>query len=89
MRTKLNESDIDRIVSKVIKENIDRDKILEIVDDVINRLKEHGMKYYIDLNKLNYNYPTEKYKRLSPVKRRDVELPKGVKVQSSYFPEDD
>ena len=89
MKNKLNESDIKRIISKVINEDVDRERMMEIVDDVVNRLKEHGMKYYFELNKLNHQYPTEKYKRLAPVKRKDVNLPKGVRVQSSYFPEDD
>jgi hypothetical protein len=89
MKNRLNESDIKRIISKVINEDVDRERMMEIVDDVVNRLKEHGMKYYLELNKLNHQYPTEKYKRLAPVKRKDVNLPKGVRVQSSYFPEDD
>lgn len=89
MKNRLNESDIKRIISKVINEDVDRERMMEIVDDVVNRLKEHGMKYYFELNKLNHQYPTEKYKRLEPVKRKDVKLPKGVRVQSSYFPEDD
>jgi hypothetical protein len=45
------------------------------------------MKYIIELNKLNYQYPTEKYKKFN-IKKNNFELPKGVKVQSSYFNED-
>jgi len=88
MRTKLTETDITRIVKKVINEELSREKINEIIDDVANRLREHGIKYYIELNKLNYNYPTEKYKRLEPQKRKDFELPKGIKVSKSTFPDE-
>ncbi len=88
MRTKLTETDITRIVKKVINEELSREKINEIIDDVANRLREHGIKYYIELNKLNYNYPTEKYKRLESPKRKDFELPKGIKVSKSTFPDE-
>ena len=54
MKTRLNESDINRIVKKIINEDVDRERMMEIVDDVVNRLKEHGMKYYLELNKLNF-----------------------------------
>ena len=69
MKPRLNESDINRIVKKIVSEDINREKMMEIVDDVVNRLKEHGMKYYYDLNELNFQYPTEKYKRMTPLKR--------------------
>lgn len=85
---RLTESDINRIVKKVINEDIDKDKMLEIVDDVVNRLKEHGMKYYRDLNELNFKYPTEKYKRLKSPSRKDFELPKGIRVSKSTFPDE-
>ena len=65
-----------------------RTKMLEIVDDVINRLKEHGMKYYRELDSLNFKYPTEKYKRLASPKRGEIELPKGVRVSKSTFPDE-
>ena len=54
MKTKLTESDITRIVKKVINEDLSKDKMIEIMDDVANRLREHGIKYYRELNKLNY-----------------------------------
>jgi len=66
MKNKLNEYDINRIVKKIINEDIDRTKMLEIVDDVINRLKEHGMEYYRELDSLNFKYPTERYKKPKP-----------------------
>jgi hypothetical protein len=85
---RLNEVDINRIVKKIINEDIDRTKMLEIVDDVINRLKEHGMEYYRELDSLNFKYPTERYKRLDPPKRGDIEPPKGVRVSRSAFPDE-
>jgi hypothetical protein len=57
-----------------------------LVDDVINRIKEHGIKYMMELNKLNYNFPVQKYKRIESQRPETFELPKGVKVKSSVFP---
>jgi hypothetical protein len=37
------------------------------------------------LNKLNFDFPTEKYKRVERPRRDNFELPKGVRVQSSVF----
>ena len=91
---RLTESDINRIVKKVINEDdkfvtgIAASERTELVDDVINRINEHGMKYIMALNKLNFNFPVEKYKRQDRVRRSDVVLPKGVRVQSSYYNED-
>ena len=64
MKTNLTETDITRIVKKIINEDVSKDKMIEIIDDVANRLREHGMKYYYELNKLNHQYPSERYKRL-------------------------
>jgi hypothetical protein len=58
------------------------------VDDVINRINEHGMRYIIELNKLNSDFPVEKYKRQDRPRRSDFELPKGIRVSKSIFPED-
>lgn len=88
MKTRLNESDINRIVKKIVNEDIDREKMMEIVDDVVNRLKEHGMKYYYELNELNFQYPTKKYKRIAPLKRGDIQPPPGVRVSKSAFPDE-
>lgn len=88
MRTRLNESDINRIVKKVINEEVEKDKMIEILDDVANRLREHGMEYYRKLNAFNHDFPTERYKRIPPVKRKDFELPKGIKVSKSIFPDE-
>jgi hypothetical protein len=91
---RIKESDIRRIVKKVVNESNDfvtgiaASERTELVDDVINRINEHGMKYIIQLNKLNSDFPVERYKRQDRVKRYDVNLPKGVRVQSSYYNED-
>ena len=91
---RIKESDIRRIVKKVVNESTDfvtgiaASERTELVDDVINRINEHGMKYIIQLNKLNSDFPVERYKRQDRVKRSDVNLPKGVRVQSSYYNED-
>ena len=91
---RIKESDIRRIVNNVINENNDyvrgiaASERTELVDDVINRINEHGIKYIIKLNKLNSDFPVERYKRQERVRKSDVVLPKGVKVQSSYFNED-
>ena len=94
MKTRLTERDINRIVKNVINEDNDfvtgvaASERTELVDDVINRINEHGMEYIIELNKLNHQFPVEKYKRQSRTRRTDFELPKGVKVSKSIFPED-
>lgn len=91
---RISESDIKRIVKKVINEDdtfvtgIAASERTELVDDVINRINEHGMKYIMALNKLNFDFPVKKYKRQDRVRRSDVVLPKGVRVQSSYYNED-
>ena len=85
---RLTESDIDRITKKIINESIDKDKMMEIVDDVVNRLKEHGMDYYRELNELNFKFPTEKYKRISPPKRGDIKPKPGLKISRSAFPDE-
>lgn len=94
MRKRITESEINRIVSKVVNENeydremihgISYNKTTELVDDVIMRIKEHGDDYIRELNKLNFNYPTQKYKRVERPRRDNFELPKGVRVQSSVF----
>lgn len=88
MKTRLNESDINRIVKKIINEDVDRERMMEMVDDVVNRLKEHGMKYYYELNKLNSQYPTEKYKRMAPPKRGEIEQRPGLRISRSVFPDE-
>jgi len=94
MKTTIKESDIKRIVNKVLNERdefvtgISASERTEMVDDVINRINEYGMKYIISLNKLNTEFPVERYKRQERPRRSDFELPKGIKVSKSTFPED-
>lgn len=93
MKNRITEKDIRRIVKNVINESddfvtgISASERTELVDDVINRINEHGKSYMMALNKLNMDFPTEKYKRQERVKRSDFELPKGVRVKSSHFPD--
>ena len=91
---RITESDIRRIIKNVVNENdgyvtgLAPSERTELVDDVINRINEHGMRYMDALKDLNSEVPVEKYKRQERIKRKDFELPKGVRVQSSYFSED-
>ena len=91
---RITESDIRRIIKNVVNENggyvtgLAPSERTELVDDVINRINEHGMRYIDALKDINSEFPVEKYKRPERIKRKDFELPKGVRVQSSYFSED-
>jgi hypothetical protein len=90
----LSNTQISKIIKKVINESDDfvtgvaASKRTELVDDVINRINEYGPEYMNALNSLNSEFPVERYKRMDKPRRSDFELPKGVKVKSSYFPED-
>ena len=94
MKNRITESDINRIVNRVVNEDMEDkelrfgvayNKQTELVDDVINRIKEYGEEYTRALNKFNFDFPTEKYKRVERPRRDNFELPKGVRVQSSVF----
>jgi uncharacterized protein YukJ len=91
---RLTESDLNRIVKKVINESndfvtgISASERTELVDDVINRINEHGNSYINALNELNFSFPVERYKRQERVRKSDIVLPKGVRVQSTYYSED-
>jgi hypothetical protein len=98
MKKRITESDINRLVNRIVNEDMEDtdlrfgvgyNKQTELVDDVINRIKEHGKEYIRELNKLNMEFPVEKYKRVPRTTRDTFELPKGVRVQSSIFPGDD
>lgn len=90
----LTNTQISKIIKRVINESDDfvtgvaASKRTELVDDVINRINEYGPEYMNALNSLNSEFPVERYKRMDKPRRSDFELPKGVKVKSSYFPED-
>jgi len=56
----------------------------EIVDEVVNRIGQYGEEYIQALNDLNSSFPVTKYKKIEP--SRSVEVPKGVKVQSTVYP---
>lgn len=89
---KLNEKDIEKLVTKIIKEdNIDCPRgglmfgnMPEIIDGVINRIKEHGDSYIEALNDLNNSYPVTKYKKINTPK--EVIHPEGVKVSKTVYP---
>ena len=92
---RLTENDIQRIVKRVIEEDNDFvtgpafSETTELVDDVINRIKEHGAKYIIQLTKLIFQFPVERTRRQQQTpKRSNFELPKGVKVSRSTFPDE-
>ena len=94
MIKRITETEINRIVKNIVNENedfvtgISASERTELVDDVINRINEHGTDYIVELNKLNSEFPVTRYKRQERTRRSDFELPKGVRVKSSIFPED-
>jgi hypothetical protein len=87
---RLNENDIENLVKKILKENErPRGGALyggrsEIVDEVVNRIGEYGDDYIYELEQLNSRFPSTKYKKINPPKT--VELPKGIKVKSTVYP---
>jgi hypothetical protein len=87
---RLNENDIENLVKKILKEdNRPRGGMLygkksEIVDEVVNRIGEYGDDYIYELEQLNNRFPSTKYTKISPP--TSVEIPKGVKVQSTVYP---
>lgn len=56
----------------------------ELVDDVINRIKEYGEEYIEQLQTLNSGFPSTKYKRVEP--ERNIVHSPGVKVRSTVYP---
>jgi hypothetical protein len=56
----------------------------EIIDEVINRIGQYGDEYIESLEGLNSAFPVTKYKKIEP--SRDIEIPKGVKIQSTVYP---
>ena len=55
----------------------------ELIQDVMDRVLEHGEDYIQALNALNSAFKSQKYKKLQSGMG---ELPKGVRVQSTYKP---
>ena len=87
---RLNENDIENLVKKILKEEErPRGGTLyggksEIVDEVINRIGEYGQEYISALGELNNKFPSTKYRTISsPI---NIQIPKGVKVQSTVYP---
>jgi len=56
----------------------------EIIDGVINRIGQYGDEYIESLEGLNSAFPVTKYKKIEP--SRNIEVPKGVKIQSTVYP---
>lgn len=89
---KLNEDDIEELVKKILKESkyprggIVYGDLSEIIDEVINRIKEYGDEYFKQLETLNSRFPVTKYKRIEPPTKKEFELPPGVKVKSTVYP---
>jgi hypothetical protein len=86
---RLNENDIENLVNKILKEDRPRGGMLygeksEIVDEVVNRIGQYGDEYIYELEQLNNRFPSTKYKKIHPPTK--TELPKGVKVQSTVYP---
>jgi len=93
----LTERDLTKIIKRVIKEDseendfvtgISPSKKAEVVQEVIDRIREHGSEYIQALMDFNSNYEIKKSRNQERISRRDFELPKGVRVSRSTFPED-
>lgn len=96
-KVRLSEGQLIDLISRVIRENSDKDfvtgisasKRAELIDDVINRLNEFGMRYEIELNRLNSKFNPERIKRANrPRGIEDLDLPKGLRIGKTIFPED-
>jgi hypothetical protein len=63
---KINESEIKKSLRKQLTENFADFTIFErreIIQDVLDRVGEHGMDYVKALAELNMKFPSTKYKR--------------------------
>lgn len=95
MKKNITNDNILKIIKKVINESSD-DFVLgiassdrtELIDDVINRINEHGQLYVRKLKNLNSEFTVEKYKRQNRINRSDFVLPPNVKVSKSIFPDE-
>ena len=75
----------------IIKKNINESNLVyahreraELVQDVLDRVLEYGEDYINALREFNSNFKVTKHRRIDP---GQGELPKGVKVRSTYRPE--
>ena len=73
IKTKVNESNY-------MYSNMER---AELIQDIMDRVLEYGDDYVQSLNALNSAFKPKKYKK---IESGQEELPKGVKVQSTYRP---
>jgi len=82
----ITEEKLVKIIDKIIKEsnymysNMEK---AELIQDVMDRVLEYGEDYIQALNALNSAFKPQKYKKMQS---GTSELPKGVKVQSTYRP---
>lgn len=82
----LTEEQLVSLIRKNIKEsnymysNMEK---AELIQDVMDRVLEYGEDYIKALNALNSAFKSKKYKK---IESGTSELPKGVKVQSTYRP---
>lgn len=87
---RLNENDIENLVKKILKEEErPRGGTLyggksEIVDEVVNRIGQYGEDYIQELIELNNKFPSTKYRTISSP--TNIQIPKGIKVQSTVYP---
>jgi hypothetical protein len=82
----LTEEQLVNLIKKQISEssymysNMER---AELIQDVMDRVLEYGEDYVQALNALNSAFQPKKYRK---TQSGTSELPKGVKVQSTYKP---
>jgi hypothetical protein len=90
----LTESDLTRIVQRVVKEENDfvtgiaASEKAEIVQEVIDRIREYGFEYIQSLRDFNTSYEIRISKNQERINRRDFVVPKGVKISKSTFPDE-
>ena len=87
---RLNQNDIEKLVKKIMNESErPRGGMLygnkaEIIDEVVNRIGQYGDEYIQELESLNARFPSTKYKRVERPEK--VEVPQGVKIKSTVYP---
>jgi hypothetical protein len=65
-KLQINESKLELIIRKTIKENFAKYSKIErmvFVQDVLDRIGQYGDEYVEQLNNLNSEFPSTKYKR--------------------------